>query len=64
VDEAAVGGVALDDAGVELDADGGGQAADDVGEEGLAADVLELVADGKFVGDGDLVDDFVPVPEG
>ena len=63
MDQAAVGAVALDDAGIELDAEAGRQAADDVGEVGLAADVFEAVAAGEFVGDGDLVDRFVAVPE-
>ena len=63
VDEAAVGGVALDDLGVELDAEAGGQAADDIGEVGLAADLFEAFAAGELVGDGDLVDRLVAVPE-
>ena len=63
VDEAAVGAVALDDLGVELDADAGGELADDVAEVALAADLFEALAAVEFVGDGDLVDGLVALPE-
>ena len=63
VDEAAVGGVALDQLGIELDADARGEGADDVGQVDLAAGFLEAILAGEFMGDGDLVDRLVPVPE-
>ena len=63
VDEAAVGAIALDDLGVELDADAGRELADDVAEVALATDLLEALAAVKLVGDGDLVDRLVALPE-
>ena len=63
VDEAAVGAVALDDAGVELDAHAGGQLAHDVAEEALPARLLQPLLAVQLVGDGDLVDRLVAVPE-
>ena len=63
-DEQPVGGVAADDAGVVLDADGGGKLGDEAAEEADAADLFEALAAGQLVGDGDLIDPLVALPEG
>ena len=63
VDEAAVSAVALDDLGIELNANAGGELADDIAEIALAADLLEPFAAVELVADGDLVDRLVALPE-
>ena len=62
-DHRAVDGVALDDLGVVLDADGGRQVGRDAREERHAADVVELAAARELVGERDLVDGLVALPQ-
>ena len=59
----AIGGGALHHAGVVLGADGRGQLGDEVGDVGLAADLVDPAAAGQLGGDGDGIDDLTAVPE-
>ena len=63
-DDVAVDRVADDDAGVVLDANGGGELGDEAAQIGDAADVLEAVLARELVRDSDLVDGLAAVPEG
>ena len=60
----AVSGVAPDDARVVFDADGSRQLRHQAGEESRAASLLQALAAGQLVRDGDLVDRLVPIEEG
>ena len=59
----AVGGGALNDAGVVFGADGGGEFGDEGGDVGLTADFVDPAFACEFGGGGDGVDGFAAVPE-
>ena len=63
-DHLAVGGIALDDARVVLDADGRWQVSDETAQIGEATDVFQAAVSLELMGNRDLVDRLVAVPEG
>ena len=63
MDQPAVGGVALHDPRVELDAEAGWQPPYRVREEGLAAHIFEPVFGRQLVRHRDLVDRIIALPE-
>jgi hypothetical protein len=64
LDELAVDGIALDYAGVVLDADGGGELGNEATEVSRAPDLLQTIASGQLVAHRHLVYGLVAVKEG
>ena len=63
VDQAAIGAVALDDLGIELDTHARGQLTDDVAQVALPAHLFEALVAAELVRDRDLIDRFVSAPK-